>query len=141
MQVEGISAWDIALSGIRAQRLRMNIIANNIANAETTRTEKGGGPFRRQMVLFKGYELGKNVSSKQAGVKVKSVIYDMSPFKEVYEPEHPDANEQGIVKYPNVQLANEMADLVSAQRAYEANIAVFVANRQIRQRALEILQR
>lgn len=141
MRVEGISAWDIALSGIRAQRMRMNIIANNIANAETTRTEKGGGPYRRQMVLLEGYEIGKSGFSKNAGVNVKSIIYDMSPFKEVYEPEHPDANEQGIVKYPNIQLANEMADLVSAQRAYEANIAIFIAHRQIRQRALEILQR
>ncbi len=141
MRVEGISAWDIALSGIRAQRLRMNIIANNIANAETTRTENDGGPFRRQMVLLQGYELGRGISSKKGGVEVKAITYDRSPFKEVYEPEHPDANEQGIVKYPNVQLANEMADLVSAQRAYEANIAIFVANRQIRQRALEILQR
>ncbi len=141
MRVERISAWDIALSGIRAQRMRMNIIANNIANAETTRTEKGGGPYRRQMVLLEGYEIGKSGFSKNAGVNVKSIIYDMSPFKEVYEPEHPDANEQGIVKYPNIQLANEMADLVSAQRAYEANIATFIAHRQIRQRALEILQR
>ncbi len=141
MRVQEVSTWDIALSGIRAQRLRMNIIANNIANAETTRTEKDGGPFRRQMVLFEGHALNKNYPLKKAGVEVKSVVYDPTPFKEVYEPEHPDANEQGIVKYPNVELSKEMADLVSAQRAYEANIAIFVANRQIRQRAIEILQR
>ncbi len=141
MRVSEISASDIAKSGIKAQRLRMTIIANNIANAETTRTEKGGGPFRRQVVELMGYSLRGASPIRKAGVEVKRVSYDMSPFKEVYEPGHPDADENGIVRYPNVNIPVEMADLVSAQRAYEANISVLVATRQIRQRALEILQR
>ncbi|MCX8065052.1 MAG: flagellar basal body rod protein FlgC [Candidatus Hydrogenedentes bacterium] len=136
-----ISAFDIAKSGLKAERLRMTIIANNVANAETTRTERGGGPFRRQIVEFIGYPLNGKFPIKKYGVEVKRISYDMSPFKEVYEPGHPDANENGIVKYPNVNVPVEMADLISAQRAYEANISVLVATRQIRQRALEILQR
>lgn len=141
MRVDPISVWDIAVSGIRAQRVRMNIIANNIANAETTRTESGMGPFRRQMVLLQGYPIKRLSPAKKAGVEVKSVTYDYTPFKEVYQPGHPDADKDGIVRYPNVNVAVEMADLVSAQRTYEANVAVLVSHRQIRQRALEILQR
>lgn len=141
MRISEVSAFDIARSGIKAQRLRMTVIANNIANAETTRTEKQGGPFRRQVVELVGFPIRDKFPLKKYGVEVRRVKYDLSPFKQVYEPGHPDADENGMVRYPNVNIPIEMADLITAQRGYEANISVLVATRQIRQRALEILQR
>lgn len=136
----GISAREIAVSGLQAQRTRMNLIANNIANAETTRTPEGG-PFRRQLAIFRGYEIKVGVSPEKVGVKVKQVINDPSPLREVYDPSHPDANKDGYVAYPNVQMAVEMANLVSAQRAYEANIAVVVSSSRMTDAAMELLQR
>lgn len=139
MNIDKISATDIAVSGLKAQRARMNIIANNIANAETTRTPEGGA-FRRQMVVFRGDEIKHGVSPEHLGVRVKRVIRDPSPLRQVFDPKHPDANEDGIVEYPNVNMAVEMVNLISAQRAYEANIAVITSGRQMKQRAMEILQ-
>lgn len=137
--LEAISATDIAVSGLLAQRTRMNVIANNIANATTTRTLKGG-PFRRQLAVFRGEQLSPQLDSRDFGVEVKDVVGDPSPFETVYEPTHPDANADGYVAYPNVNLAIEMVDLVSAQRAYEANVAVVVSSKRMTQKALEILQ-
>jgi flagellar basal-body rod protein FlgC len=118
----------------------MNLIANNIANAETTRTPQGG-PFRRQMVILRGEEIGIGGNMDKMGVRVKDVKADPSPFREVYDPSHPDANGAGYVQYPNVQIAVEMANLVSAQRAYEANIAVMVSSSRMSEAAQEILRR
>ncbi len=139
MNLDRISARDIAVSGLKAQRVRMNIIANNIANVETTRTPEGGA-FRRQMVVFRGEEIGNGPNPEKLGVMVKRVIRDPSPLRQVFDPQHPDANEDGIVEYPNVNMAVEMVNLISAQRAYEANIAVITSGRQMKQRAMEILQ-
>ncbi len=139
MNIDRISARDIAVSGLKAQRARMNIIANNIANVETTRTPEGGA-FRRQMVVFRGEGIGHGLNPEKLGVMVKKVIRDPSPLRQVYDPQHPDANEDGIVEYPNVNMAVEMVNLISAQRAYEANIAVITSGRQMKQRAMEILQ-
>ena len=139
MNIDRISASDIAVSGLKAQRARMNIIANNIANAETTRTPEGGA-FRRQMVIFRGEEIKHGTNPEDLGVMVKRVIRDPSPLRQVYDPQHPDANADGIVNYPNVNMAVEMVNLISAQRAYEANIAVITSGRQMKQRAMEILQ-
>jgi len=134
-----ISANDIAVSGLKAQRTRMNIIANNIANVETTRTPEGG-VFQRQMVLLRGDEIKPGANPERLGVRVKDVIRDTSPPRMVFDPQHPDANEEGMVAYPNINTAVEMVNLISAQRAYEANIAVITSGRQMKQRALEILQ-
>ena len=138
--LNNISARQIAVSGLKAQRTRMNLIANNIANAETTRTPQGG-PFRRQMVILRGVEIGIGGNMDKMGVRVKDVKADPSPFREVYDPSHPDANGAGYVQYPNVQIAVEMANLVSAQRAYEANIAVMVSSSRMSEAAQEILRR
>lgn len=138
--LNSVSARDIAVSGLRAQRLRMNLIANNIANAETTRTPEGG-PFRRQIAVFRGNEIKAGANPDKLGVRVKRVVGDPAPFKEVFDPSHPDANVDGYVQYPNVQLAVELANLVSAQRAYEANVAVVVTSTRMSEAALEILQR
>lgn len=139
MTLDAISARDIAVQGIRAQRTRMNIIANNIANAQTTRTAKGG-PFRRQLAVFRGEQLGTAVDPGKFGVRVLEVIEDDSPFETVHDPTHPDANEDGMVLYPNVNLAIEMINLLSAQRAYEANVDVILSGRAMGQRALEIIK-
>lgn len=139
MNIDQISARDIAVSGLRAQRTRMNFIANNIANAETTRTPDGGA-FRRQVVIFRGEEIKRITNPERLGVSVTRIERDDSPLRQVYDPQHPDANEDGIVEYPNVNMAVEMVNLISAQRAYEANIAVIQSGRQMNQRALDILQ-
>ena len=137
--LESISANEIAVSGIKAQRLRMNVIANNIANVQTTRTPEGG-PFRRQLAIFQGKQIGPTLRPERFGVEVKEVVGDQSPFEQVYDPSHPDANEEGIVSFPNVNLAVEMINLVSAQRAYEANINVIMSSRAMGAKALEIIQ-
>jgi len=117
----------------------MNVIANNIANAQTTRTAEGG-PFRRQLTIFRGEQIGPTLKPEKFGVRVKEVVSDRSPFREVYDPSHPDANEDGIVLYPNVNLAVEMINLLSAQRAYEANVAVIMTGRSMGEKALEIIR-
>lgn len=137
--LEQVSATDVAVGGLRAQRVRMNVIANNIANAETTRMP-GGGPFRRQLAIFQAKQLGPGLRPDNFGVQVKEVVQDDSPLRQVYDPNHPDANEDGIVLYPNVNLSVEMINLISAQRAYEANIDVILAGRRMTQKAMEIIQ-
>jgi len=139
--IREISAREIAVSGLKAQRTRMNVIANNIANAETTRTPEGGA-FRRQMAVFRGEQIRRSQSNpEKLGVRVVKVVSDPSPFRTVYDPNHPDANAAGYVQYPNIRLAVEMVDLVSAQRAYDANIAVLVSDKRMSQKALEIIQK
>jgi flagellar basal-body rod protein FlgC len=137
--VDVVSATGVAAQGLRAQRTRINVIAMNIANALSTRTPEGGA-FRRQLAVLRGNQLTPLARDKDFGVKVARVVTDPSPLRMVYNPGHPDANGDGYVQYPNVDVAVEMADLVSAQRAYEANVAVIVSGKRIRQKALEILQ-
>ncbi len=137
--IREISAKEIAVSGLKAQRARMNVIANNIANAESTRTAKGGA-FRRQLAVFRGGEWAPGAKASELGVRVTRVAADPSPLRMVYDPGHPDANTDGYVAYPNVSIAVEMADLVSAQRAYDANISVILSDKRMTQKALEIIQ-
>jgi len=137
--LQGISPVDIAVGGLKAQRIRMNVIANNIANAQTTRTPEGG-PFRRQMAVFQGEQLSPSIAPDRFGVKIKGIAPDMSPFRMVYDPTHPDANPDGMVSYPNVNVSVEMINLLSAQRAYEANVDVILSGRRMTQKALEIIQ-
>lgn len=139
MNIDKISASEIAVSGLKAQRTRMNIIANNIANAETTRTPEGGA-FRRQLVILRGDEIKPGANPERLGVRVKRIIRDQAPFRLVHDPQHPDADANGMLAFPNVNVAVEMVNLISAQRAYEANIAVITAGRQMKQRAMDILQ-
>jgi flagellar basal-body rod protein FlgC len=107
---------DIVVSGLRAQSTRMNIISNNIANANTTRTP-GGQPFRRQDVVL-------STSDGLSGVKVDEIVSDQSDFSRVYEPGNPQADKDGFVQMPNVQLPVEMMNMVQANRAYQANAAM-----------------
>ncbi len=136
---DSISATDIAVGGLKTQRIRMNVIANNIANALTTRTPRGGA-FRRQMAIVRGEQLQPAINPEKFGVRVKNIKTDYSPLRQVYEPGHPDADADGFVNYPNVDVAVEMVNLVAAQRAYDANVAVVVSGKRMRQTALEILQ-
>lgn len=141
------STIDISSSGLTAQRLRMDIISNNIANVNTTRS-KNGEPYRRQIPVFQ--ERGSGIQFKdillqkeadnqiQKGVRVVAIKEDQSPFKLVYNPDHPDANEDGYVKMPNVDIIREMVDLISASRAYEANVTAINSSKNIFLKALEI---
>ena len=132
-------AFEISHSGLRAQRIRLDVIANNNANINTTRTPQGG-PFRRQMALFSANPLEPAPISDGRGVEVSQIVPDMSPFKTVYDPGHPDADANGYVLMPNVDVAVEMVDLISATRSYEANIASINATKQILRKALEIIE-
>lgn len=137
--IKPVSARDIAVSGLKAQRTRMTVIAQNIANVDTTRTAEGG-PFRRQLAVLRGEQLKPGYNPERLGVRVERIEADDAPFRTVFNPSHPDADESGYVEYPNISTAVEMVDLVSAQRAYDANIAVFVSSKRMDQKALEIIQ-
>jgi flagellar basal-body rod protein FlgC len=128
-------------SGLAAERTRIDVIARNIANAHTTRTPEGG-PYRRQVVLFEPLlqklERGR---SEVAGVRVSGVEDDRStPFEQVHDPAHPDADEHGMVLLPNVNATREMADLITAMRAYEANLSAQDSFVRMAERALRLAQ-
>ncbi len=125
----------IAASGLMVQRLRMNIIASNIANAETTKTPNGG-PYRRKDIFVMSVPVDKGIYE----VVPISIINDPRPFKVVYDPSHPDADKNGYVKMPNVSPIEEMINMISATRAYEANIAVISNTKTMIAKTLEILR-
>lgn len=129
-----MSSIDISTSGLTAQRKRLDIIARNIANAETTRTAKGG-PYERQQVVF---TTGRNGAPGE--VEVSRVIRDPRPPRMVYRPGHPDADQKGFVAMPNVNVMEEMVDMVSATRSYEANIAAVNAAKSMVRKALDIVK-
>ncbi|MFC4557111.1 flagellar basal body rod protein FlgC [Virgibacillus kekensis] len=145
------NAINTSASALTAQRLRMDVVSSNIANAQSTRaTVNENGeytPYRRKMVVmepenqsFKSYlhNAANTSSSQNTGVKVKSIIEDESPFKMVFNPNHPDANEAGYVEMPNVDPLKEMVDLMSATRSYEANVTTLNASKSMLLKALEI---
>lgn len=134
----GFSSFEISASGIYAQRVRLDVIANNVANAETTRTPEGG-PYRRQSVAFRAvYDdvVGNRVVP--TGVKVEGVAEDPTDYRVVYDPGHPDADANGYVRMPNVNVVEEMVDMISATRAYEANITALNATKSMIAAAVEI---
>ncbi|MDR3563811.1 MAG: flagellar basal body rod protein FlgC [Negativicutes bacterium] len=137
-------AIDASASGLTAERLRMDVISNNLANANTTRTADGGA-YRRQMVVFQsrdgGSPFGQMLSSQLSagsGVRVVGIVKDNSPFRKVYDPNHPDANKDGYVDMPNVNMVSEMVDMMTATRAYEANVTAVNAAKSMAMKALEI---
>ncbi len=168
MPLSGIfSGFKISASGMHAQRIRQNAISSNLANAETTRTDKGG-PYRRQFVVFKADaeqrdvrllnvepELegpttdaahlpvppGRFTSDERYfgnGVNVAEIREDSRPPRLVYDPGHPDANENGYVEMPNVNTIEEMTDMIAATRAYEANVTAFNALKSMYMQGLQI---
>jgi len=139
---------DTAGSGLTAQRLRMDIISSNIANAETTRTDEGE-PYRRQKPVFavkntnlKDFSLpsafSESLDNISKGVRVAEIRRDPGPFDLVYEPGHPDADEEGYVRMPNVEIVNEMVDMISASRSYEANVSVIENSKQLARQVINI---
>ena len=139
-----ISAADVSASGLAAERLRMEIASNNIANARSTRS-LDGGPYRRQQVVFSAEverqtASGRSADASLGGVRVVDVVADESPLPQVHNPGHPDADENGMVTMPNVQLPHEMVDLVTASRAYEANLKALQIYRQMNEQSLSLLQ-
>jgi len=139
---------DTSGSGLTAQRLRLDVISNNIANANSTRT-KEGGPYRRQMVVFmpRKYHKPRNPFHKLPnadkmvgqGVRVIGIVDDYArPLVMKYDPGHPDANKDGYVAYPNVNTVTEMTDMIDASRAYEANVTAMNAAKSMMLKALEL---
>jgi flagellar basal-body rod protein FlgC len=146
-----LSSMNISASALTAQRQRLDIISENVANVDTTRTENGD-PYRRKMVVFeaKGGNtfqdtlnnaiLGRSVNGKEAspGVRVSEIVEDQSALKSVYNPEHPDADANGYVSMPNVNMLEETIDSMSATRSYQANVTVLNAVKLMAQKALDI---
>jgi flagellar basal-body rod protein FlgC len=133
----------ISASALRAQRVRMNAISSNMANIETTRTPEGG-PYRKREVVFKtspqdfAAALDSRMRDAAQGVEVAQVQASSLPPRMIYEPSHPDADEQGMVAMPNINLVEEVADMMSASRAYEANVTVVKSAKRMALKALEI---
>lgn len=143
--------FNTSASALTSQRLRMDVISANMANAESTRATMVDGewqPYRRKMVVLQPNEKQpfstfldhamKTNAEVGNGVKVSAIVDDRTPFKQVYNPEHPDANEQGYVQLPNVDPLREMVDLMSATRSYEANVTTLNATKNMLLKALEI---
>ena len=137
--------FKVSASGMEAQSLRMNIIASNLANVETTRTANGGA-YRRKDIVFAAQKpdfnglLQNSIDRFRSGVEVAGIIEDQRPFKQAYEPNHPDADDKGYVAYPNINAAEEMVNMISATRSYEANVAAYKATRDMALKALELGQ-
>ncbi|MGI6727441.1 MAG: flagellar basal body rod protein FlgC [Anaerovoracaceae bacterium] len=142
-----LSSFNISGSGLTAQKFRMDVISQNIANAKVTTTEKGT-PYRRKMVVLSSMERKNNknfrsmyegvVKARCGGVQVQSIVEDPSEFVPVYDPKHPNADKDGYVMYPNVNTVQEMIDMLGASRAYEANVTAFNATKTMVLKALEI---
>ncbi|KYO64593.1 flagellar basal body rod protein FlgC [Thermovenabulum gondwanense] len=138
-------SMEISASALTAQRLRLDVISSNIANVDTTRTEKGE-PYRRKMVVFQEMNessdfneiLRDKINYSGKGVRVAAIIEDQRPFKIVYDPAHPDADEKGYVRMPNVNIVEEMVDMISATRSYEANVTAINSTKNMISKALEI---
>lgn len=146
-----MKSLNISGSALTAQRLRLDVVSENISNIDTTRTE-AGGPYRRKVVQFQaadgntfrtalGFAVERRVRGgrqEEGGVIVSKIEEDPTPFKTIYDPTHPDANEFGYVEMPNVELLKEMVDAMSASRSYEANVTAINAIKLMASKALEV---
>jgi flagellar basal-body rod protein FlgC len=130
--------FKVSASALEAQRIRMNTIASNMANAQTTKTETGG-PYVRKDVVFSVMPVNSNPAEKNLeGVKVREVVEDNKPPVTVYDPGHPDADENGNVSMPDINVVEEMVNMMMALRAYEANVRAFNMSKGMYQKALEL---
>lgn len=139
-----LSSTEISASGLRAERLRMETVANNIANAQSTRSPDGG-PYRRRQVVFEAAMdqaggLAATTADHMNGVKVVGIQPSDEELPEVYNPNHPDADAQGFVTMPNVSVPEEMVDLITASRAYDANLKALRSFRQMVEQSLSLLR-
>ena len=137
---------DVSASALSAERLRMNVVSSNLANAQTTRTPEGG-PYRRKDPVFEAQPIGSFADALGQAevplhkVKVVDVVSDPNAPKLVYQPDHPDANPDGFVAYPNINTMEEMVNLITASRTYEANVKAIGVSRNMMEKALEIGKR
>jgi flagellar basal-body rod protein FlgC len=129
--------FKVSASALEAQRIRMNTIASNMANAQTTKTG-AGGPYVRKDVVFSPMQVTSNPAEKLEGVKVREVVEDNKPPITIYDPGHPDADENGYVSMPNINVIEEMVNMMMALRAYEANVRSFNMSKGMYQKALEL---
>ncbi|MBI3802999.1 MAG: flagellar basal body rod protein FlgC [Nitrospirae bacterium] len=138
-------AFSISASALDAQRARLDVISSNLANVESTQTAEGG-PYRRKDVVFSATPGGgtfdetlrSHFDGSQPGVSVTQIIQDDRPFKRVYEPQHPSADSDGYVLYPNINAMEEMVNMISALRSYEANVTALNATKSMAMKALDI---
>ncbi|PIE59719.1 MAG: flagellar basal body rod protein FlgC [Desulfobulbus propionicus] len=138
------TTFDIAASGLKAQRTRLNTISSNLANVETTSTPEGG-PYKKKSVLFQSApvssfdtQLQTQMNQHAEGVKVVKIIEDQEPPQKRYDPTHPDADKDGYISLPNISVMKEMVDMMSATRSYEANTTVIQSAKRMALKALEI---
>lgn len=134
--MNSFGVFKISASALAAQRERMNVIASNLANAHSTRSEEGG-PYTRKDVMFAAEPMGPD-GSALAGVKVTGVVKDSSPYNMVYDPGHPDADAEGFVAMPNVNVIEEMVNMMMAFRAYESSVTAFNTSKAMFQKTLEL---
>jgi len=140
-----LQSMDISSSGMTAQRSRLNVISMNLANANTTRTDEGTA-YRRKTVIFKTQDIDNSfeaqlkdsIDKKVYGVKATKMVPVAGELKQVYDPTHPDADKDGYVSYPNVNLVEEMVSMLNANRSYEANTSAMKASKEMALKALEI---
>jgi flagellar basal-body rod protein FlgC len=140
-----MTAIDVGASGLRAERAHLNVTSMNLANAKTTRTV-GGGPYRRKEIIFQETQvhspfakaMNSALDQEVKGVRVHSIQNDRRALKMVYEPGHPDADSEGYVAYPDINVVEEMANMLSAMRAYEANVSTITTAKSMFIKALEI---
>jgi flagellar basal-body rod protein FlgC len=140
------NAIDTAASGLSAERMRMDVTAENLANAQTTRGADGQ-PYRRKVVVLQenagptfGATLNRAMDHRPSGVRVAEIAEDATPNRLVHDPSHPDADERGYISMPNVQPVTEMVDLITSSRGYEANVTVMQTSKQLFSKTLEILR-
>ncbi len=140
-----MKSLEIGASALSAERTHLNVISMNLANVNTTRTPEGG-PYRRKTVLFQsvpvetpfGRAMQSELDRELAGVKVKAVLNDNRPFKMVHDPGHPDADHEGYVRLPDINVVEEMANMLTAMRTYEANVSSITTTKAMFNKALEI---
>ena len=150
-----LNTINIVGSGLTAQQLRLDIVAENVTNSQTTRTENGGGAYRRKIVVFEavsGRDTFRDVMARTAtkavantvappnagGVRVTQILEDDAPMKIVYDPTHPDADENGYLEMPNVDMVKEIADAMAASRAFASNVTAFNTLKSVISSGLEI---
>jgi flagellar basal-body rod protein FlgC len=134
-------AFDISASALTAERMRMDVTAENLANAQSTRSADGTGPYKRKQVVLEqaGSSFADSLQAAR-GVRVAGIVEDSTPPRRVYDPGHPDADAQGYVTMPNVNTVTEMTDLIGASRAYEANVTAMQTAKSMFARTLDLLK-
>jgi len=137
------NTFKVSSSALKANTIRLNTISSNLANVETTSTPEGG-PYKKKSVYFESQpmnfqkELEGNMKNAVRGVAVTKILEDESPARKVYDPSHPDAKEDGYVEMPNISVLKEMVDMMSATRAYQANVTTIKSAKRMALKALEI---